>query len=73
MHAQNSSRDLQAKLIIRSVIKWREFCGNKKIATALICYVRLAQCSKLVKNRKNLLFLKFIAGFQCHAMQNRSK
>ena len=30
VHAQNSSRDWQAKLIIRSVIKWHEFCGNKK-------------------------------------------
>ena len=37
VHARNSSRDSQAKLIIRSVVKWREFRGNKKIATTLIC------------------------------------
>ena len=30
-HARNSSRDLQAKLIVRSVVKWREFRGNKKL------------------------------------------
>ena len=56
VHAQNSSRDWQAKLIIRSVIKWHEFCGKKKIATTLICYARLMQCSKLVKNRKKPVF-----------------
>ena len=36
--------------IVRSVVKWREFRGNKKIATTLICYARLTQCSKPVKN-----------------------
>ena len=29
-HARNSSRDSQTKLIARSVVKWREFRGNKK-------------------------------------------
>ena len=33
------------------------FCGNKKIATTLICYARLSQCSKPVKNRKKPIFL----------------
>ena len=28
VHARNSSRDSQAKLIVRSVVKWREFRGN---------------------------------------------
>ena len=36
--------------IVRSVVKWREFRGNKKIATTLICYARPTQCSKPVKN-----------------------
>ena len=43
MHARNSSRDSQAKLIVRSVVKWREFRGNKKIALTLICYARFTQ------------------------------
>ena len=30
VHAWNSSRNSQAKLIIRSVIKWHKFCGIKK-------------------------------------------
>ena len=38
MHARNSSRDSQANLIVKSVVKWREFRGNKKIATTLICW-----------------------------------
>ena len=42
MHAQNLPRDLQAKSIIRFVVKWREFQGNKKKSDnfdllALIC------------------------------------
>ena len=28
VHARNSSRDSQAKLIVRYVVKWREFRGN---------------------------------------------
>ena len=43
VHARNSSRDSQAKLMVRFVVKWREFRGNKKIATTLICYARLTQ------------------------------
>ena len=39
-----------------SVVKWHEFHRNKKIATPLICYARLAQCSKLVKNREKTVF-----------------
>ena len=38
VHARNSWRDSQAKLIVRSVLNWREFRGNKKIATTLICH-----------------------------------
>ena len=53
VHARNSSRDSQAKLIVRSVIKWSEFCGNK----TLICYARLTQCFKPVKNRKKPVFI----------------
>ena len=63
MHAQNSSRDLQAKLIVRSVVKWREFRGNKKIATTLICYARLTQDSRNALNWSRTVksaFLKFI-------------
>ena len=45
--------------VVRSVVKWREFRGNNKIALTLICYAKLTQCSKLVKNRKNPVF-KFI-------------
>ena len=30
VHARNSSRHSQAKLIVTSVVKWREFLGNKK-------------------------------------------
>ena len=45
MHAGNSSCDSQAKLIIRPVVKWDKFCGNQKIATTLICYLRLMQDS----------------------------
>ena len=63
MHAGNSSRDLQATLIIRPVIKWRKFRRNQKIATTLICYIRLMQDShnalnwlRTVKNP----FFKFI-------------
>ena len=28
VHARNSSRDSQGKLIVRSVVKWSEFRGN---------------------------------------------
>ena len=63
VHARNSSRDSQAKLIVRSVVKWREFRGNKKIATTLICYARLTQCSKPVKKRKQLIFLIYSSRF----------
>ena len=31
MHVRNLSSDLQAKLIIRSAVKWCEFHGNKKL------------------------------------------
>ena len=58
--SRNSSRDSQTKLIVRSVVKWRGFRGNKKIATTLICYARLTQTSKPVKNRKNPGFFTFI-------------
>ena len=68
LHARNSSRDSQAKLIVRFVVKWREFRGNKNIATTLICYAILTQCSKPVKNRKKPDFLiyssRFLDGFE---------
>ena len=66
VHARNSSRDSQAKLIVRPVVKWREFRGNKKIATTLICYARLMQSSKPVKNRKKPVFFssRFLDGFE---------
>ena len=41
MHARNSSRDSQAKLIVRSVVKWREFRGNKKNYPQLWLLARL--------------------------------
>ena len=63
MHAWNSPHNLQAKLIVGSVVKWREFRGNKKMATTLICYARLTQCSKPVKNRKKNVFF-FISSFR---------
>ena len=68
VYARNSSRDSQAKLIVRSVVKWREFRGNKKIAKTVICYARLTQCSKPVKDRKKLVFKiyssRFLDGFE---------
>ena len=67
--SRNSSRDSQTKLIVRSVVKWREFRGNKKIATTLICYASLTQSSKPVKNRKkpgfyNIHSSRFLDGFE---------
>ena len=57
-----------ASKIVRSVIKWREFHGNKKIALTLICYARFTQYSKPVKNRKKPVFLiyssRFLDGFE---------
>ena len=68
VHARNLSRDSQAKLIVRSVVKWREFRGNKKLVTTLVCYARLTQCSKPVKNRKKPVLLiyssRFLDGFE---------
>ena len=49
-----------------AVIKWREFAGIEKIATSLICYAQLKQCSKpvnMVKNRKNPFFLIYSSRF----------
>ena len=39
------------------------FAGIKKIATTLICYARLTQCSKPVKHRKNPFFYLFRPDF----------
>ena len=71
MHARNSSHDSQAKLIVRSVVKiWHKFHGfhgNKKIATALICYARLMQCSKPVKQEKTRFLIhssRLLDGFE---------
>ena len=68
VHARISSCNSQAKLIVRSVVKWHEFHRNKTIATTLICYARLMQCSKPVKNRKKPVFLnyssRFLDGFE---------
>ena len=68
MHARNSSHDSQAKLIVRSVVKiWHKFHRNKKIATALICYARLMQCSKPVKQEKTCFLIyssRFLDGFE---------
>ena len=72
VHARNSSRDSQAKLIVRSVVKWREFRGNKKIALTLICYARFTQDSRNALNRsrtgKNQFFKiyssRFLDGFE---------
>ena len=71
-HARNSSRDSQAKLIVRSDVKWREFRGNKKIATTLIRCARLTQDSRSALNRsrtgKNPVFKiylsRFVDGFE---------
>ena len=58
----NSSSDSQAQLIVRSVVKWRKFCRNKKIVTTVIYYARLTQCSEPFKKReKTIFFLKFIS------------
>ena len=66
VHARNSSRDwsdLQALLIVRSVVKLREFRGNKKNCdnSDLLrkTYARLTQCSKPVKKREKPVFFKF--------------
>ena len=45
VHARNLSCDSQAKLIVRCVVKWCEFWGNKKISPTLICYARWVQDS----------------------------
>ena len=51
MHARDLSCDSQAKLIVRSVVKRREFLGNKKkIVTTRICYARLTQDSRSALN-----------------------
>ena len=53
----------QAKLIVRSVVKWRKFRGNKKIALTLICYARFTQDSRNALNRSTTgknCFFKFI-------------
>ena len=63
VHAWNSSHDSEVKLIVRFVIKWCEYCGNKKIGTTLICYGRLMQSSKLVKNRKKPIFKIYSSRF----------
>ena len=59
-------REWQAKLIVRSVVKWNEFCGIKKVATTLICCTRLTQCSKSVKNRKKPVFKIYSSRFPDH-------
>ena len=50
------------------VVKCCEFCGKKKIATTLICYARLTEWSKPIKNRKKTAFLiyssRFLDGFE---------
>ena len=58
VHAQNSSRDSQAKLIVRFVIKWRKFHGNKNNNFDLLpkTQARLSQCSKLSKTGKKPVF-----------------
>ena len=72
VHARNLSRDSQAKLIVRAVVKWCEFRGNKKkcVSSDLLrkTHARLTQCLKPVKNRKNPVFLiyssRFLDGFE---------
>ena len=60
VHAQNSSSDSQAQLIVRSVVEWCKSGGNKKIVNTLICYARLTQCSKPVENRKKTCFFNLL-------------
>ena len=60
MHAGNSSCDSQAKLIIRPVVKWHKFCGNQKIATTLICYIRLMQDSRNALNLSRTVKTHFL-------------
>ena len=57
-----SSRDSQAKLIVRPVVKWREFRGKNCDRSDLLrkTHTRLTQCSKPVKNRKNPFFYLFV-------------
>ena len=57
-----SSRDSQAKLIARPVVKWREFRGKNCDRSDLLrkTHTRLTQCSKPVKNRKNPFFYLFV-------------
>ena len=50
-------------LIVRSVVKWRKFRGEKKIATTAISYARLAQDSRNALNWSRTVkspFFKFI-------------
>ena len=59
MQAQNSSRDSQAKLMVRSVIKWLAFRGNKNNCDNSDLLCNTPANSKLVENRKKPVF-KFI-------------
>ena len=65
---QNSLRDSQAKLMVRSAIKWHKFHRINKIVTTLICDAKLAQHSKPVKHRKKTCFFRysftFLDGFE---------
>ena len=59
----NCSIFYRAKLIIRTVIKWRKFRRNQKIASTLICYIRLMQDSRSALNRSRTVknpFFKLI-------------
>ena len=80
VHVRNSSRYSQAKLIVRFVVKWREFRGNKKLRQLWSATQDSRKCSKPVENRKNPFFNLFVQifgriwaivgrGYFSHAMQ----
>ena len=63
VYARNSSRDSQAKLIVTFVVKWREFHGNKKIATTLICYARHVMLQTGQQQEKTRVFKIYSSRF----------
>ena len=65
MHVQNLSRDLQAKSIIRFVVKWREFQGNKKKSDNFDLLRNALNWSRTGKNQFFKIYSsRFLDGFE---------
>ena len=62
---QNLSRDLQAKSIIRFVVKWREFQGNKKKSDNFDLLRNALNWSRTGKNQFFKIYSsRFLDGFE---------